>query len=320
MTFAEIQLAIYRALNQGDTPAAGVIARVKQSINSVHRDVLARPGMELLRDDTFTFASVAAQARYGLSSNIAFIKAVSERTNQWRLEARSLSWLRTQDPGLVASGNPSIYVPIGWMQVQIQPPAATGLWAVSSAAGDTTQDVFTESFRTGGYLQKNTTRLTGTTRVLIGTSADHVEVDKFYLSAVGVGTISLFDASSGGNELARIAIGQLNAHYYGIQLWPTPGAAVTYYVDYTRQIVDMVNDTDEPLLPLDFHDLIADGVKVKEYEKADDTRLSVAKSSFDRRIGDLQYRILNPADYKPVRGADRLGYSNLGGWYPSGTW
>jgi hypothetical protein len=239
------------------------------------------------------------------------------------LEARSLSWLRQQDPGLVASGNPTIYVPIGWMQVQTQPSAQTGLWLVSSAAGDTTQDVYTETFRTGGYLNKTTTRLTGTTRVAIGgigAFADHVEIDKFYLSAVCAGTISLYDAITGGNELARIGIGQTSAHYYGIQLWPTPGGVITYYVDYTRQIVDMVNDTDEPLLPLDFHDLIVDGTKVKEYEKSDDTRLSVAKASFENRIGDLRYRLLNPPDYRPVRGGDRVGYSNLGGWYPSGVW
>lgn len=321
MTYSEILLDIYRSLNYGDTPETKIVSRVKARVNQIHRELLAEPGLDLLRDDTFTFATVASTVRYGLPSNIEFVKGIHERTNQANLQLRTLAWVRAQDPGLVATGTPIVFAPIGLMQVQTQPAAATGLWAVSSAAGDTTQDVYTETFRTGGYLVKATTRLTGTTRVQIGTFTDHVEVDKFYLSATCVGTISLYDASTGGNELARIAIGQTSAHYHGIQLWPTPSAAITYYVDYTRQIEDMVQDTDEPLLPRDFHWLLTDGARSREYEKADDTRATTAAARFEKGKGDLKYRVLCTPDYKPVPGRGGvLGYSNLGGWYPAGTW
>ena len=89
----------------------------------------------------------------------------------------------------------------------------------------------------------------------VGTLTDHIEVTKFYLSAVAAGFVTLFDAAVAGNELARIEIGKAYSRYVGIQLFPTPSAAVTYYVDYTRVIPDMVNPADEPLLPEDFHEL-----------------------------------------------------------------
>ena len=64
--------------------------------------MLAIPGMERLRDDTITFASVASQPRYTLPQNVARIKAITDRANMRRIQFLSLDQLRSLDPGQTA--------------------------------------------------------------------------------------------------------------------------------------------------------------------------------------------------------------------------
>jgi hypothetical protein len=89
------------------------------------------------------------------------------------------------DPGLTSTGSSDRYINRGWQQVAVQPAAATGLWAVSSSASDTTQSIKVETVRTGGLSSSAAVTLNGTTRVQVAALTDHIEVTKFYSSAVG---------------------------------------------------------------------------------------------------------------------------------------
>ena len=320
MQLTNILADLYRRLGYASSPATEVSTRLTAFVNQVHREIISRPGLEqLLRGDApITFASVASQAQYALPPSVVSVEAITERTNNLRLREVSQSWIREMDPGLVQTGPPDSYALTGIQAVAVQPSAATGLWVVSSAAGDTTQSIKVETVRTGGYAFSGSANLNGTTRVQVGTLTDHIEVTKFYASATGVGFISLYDAAASGNELARIPIGGTYARYQGIQLWPTPASAITYYVDYARTVADMSNSTDEPLLPEDFHWLLIEGSLVKEWTKKDDLqRREAARADYQRGLRDLHYRVTCAPDYLPSRNGAPVERSRFGGMYPA---
>jgi hypothetical protein len=317
MTLTQLLAELYRRCDFSSTPPAAITTRLTAFLNTTQRQILRTPGLESLRDDTITFASVAGQALYGLPQAITKVEAITDRTTMWRLQLATLDDIRSSDPGLVTSGTPDTYILRGVQQVAVQPAAATGLWAVSTSGSDV-QNCFIETVRTGGYQAVGAAVvLTGVTRKALGALTDHIEVTKFYVSSAAVGAISLFDAAAAGNELARIPIGGTYARYQGIQLYPTPASAITYYVDYVREIADMTNATDEPLLRPDFHDLLVEGALLKEWSKVDDSRRVDAERAYLKGLSALKYFATCPPDFLPSRGSGRGGRSRLGSYYPA---
>jgi hypothetical protein len=129
--------------------------------------------------------------------------------------------------------------------------------------------------------------------------------------------------SGGGTTLAQISIGRTRPYYFVIHLWPTPADVRTYQCDFTREILDLAQDTDEPLLPTDYHDLLAIGARLDEYERMDDSRSARAQHEWTERYRSLQYFLHARASERliPMPSHGRLGYSNLGGWFPAdGGW
>lgn len=317
MNLSSLLSELYRRLDYTSSPPSVITTRLTAFVNTTHRQILTTPGLDVLRDDTTTFASVANQAVYGLPPAISRIETMTDRTTQINLQQLTLDDIRASDPGAVQTGPPYGYVNRGWQQVQLQPTAATGLWIASSSASDTTQSVKVETVRTGGYEYAAAATVNGTTRVQVGAFTDHIEVTKFYLSAVGVGTISLYDAASAGNELARIAIGGTYARYLAIQLFPTPASIITYYVDYVRDVPDMANATDEPLLPQDFHYVLVEGALLKEWTKLDDTRRSAALTDYTKGVNALKYFATCPPDFLPSRRMRSPERSRFGAYFPA---
>jgi len=155
--------------------------------------------------------------------------------------------------------------------------------------------------------------------VQVGARTDHIEVTKFYIDAVGVGFVSLYDASTSGNELARLPIGQTFSRCLALEWWPIQTADTTEYVDYTRRIFDLVNGADAPLLPSDFHDLLALGVRAKEYEYLDDSRVSIARADYTKRQAQLKNWVLDNGDRIASLRRTRTRWSSLGAMFPAGS-
>lgn len=323
MTFAQILADLYRKTNYASAPASEVVTRFKAHVNETVQDLLGVPGMAAWiarQQPPVTFASVANQAVYALPLAVDRVDAIVDRTTDLRLIARSESWWRSAYPDPSAdTGTPDSYIPLGFQAVSVQPTAATGLWAVSTAGGDTTQTVYVETVRTGGNPFSGSLSLNGTTRVQLGSATDHEQVTKFYLSAVGVGDIRLYDAAADGNLLATIPIGQTFARYYAFALAPTPASAITYYVDGERPLPDMANDTDQPPIPPRFHRLIVDGALWREWEKKDDSRAASAQRRFAQGVTDLRYFLTCPPDFLPVMGTQVRERSRLGAAYDDGA-
>lgn len=322
MTLTAMLAELYRRTGYATSPASEITTRFTAFLNLAQRKLLTKPGFGRLRDDTTTFASAVSTSVYALPPSVAKIQSIQDRTNNRRLEEKSLTWLRGVDPGLTSTGGqPTVYIPLGYQQVAVQPSNASEIFIKSTSASDT-NNAYLEGFRTGGYpIVIGPIAMTGVTaKTFSAAITDIVEITKVYLSAAAVGTVTVHEDSGVGTELARIPIGQLYARYQAIQLWPVPGAITTYHVDYVRTIPDMVNATDEPLLPEDFHYLLVEGALLKEWTKKDDlTRRNIAQADYDDGLRDLRrWLIVNPDTTASLR-AVPVRFSQLGPSYPSGS-
>lgn len=323
MTFLELQQAVYGDTGFKAAPPADVSTRVKRWLNEGHRTLLREPGLTGLRQGTIAIATVASQAIYGLPMAFERIDRIQDTTNDIPVRYRSRDWFRTVDPGERVSGNPYVWTDVGRVPVLMQ-PTTDGLWAASAAAGDTTQTARVIGITSNGDRQAQATAaLNGTNRIQLGGGtgfATYVTVLKFTLSAAAVGAVSLYDAATLGNELARIPVGATSVNYQAIRLWPTPAAVLPYTIDGQFSVPLMSDDTDVPMLPDDWHDLIAKYARMREYERTGDKRYGIAKGEFDEGKAAMMYPIDYPADYTPIAGrlaAQGIGVSTLGSAYPA---
>lgn len=320
MTFLQLKQRLARRRGAVDgTLVTATATRYADALNESQRTILRQPGMDALRQTTLTFASVASTQQYALPvQGVARVDRVFETTNDRFLEYRPMSWLRTVDPD-PSTGTPYLWIPAGYQEVHTQPSDASEVFVKSTAAGDTTQTAYVEGMTSGGYTRTASVTLTGTTAVtLSATITDFVRITKFYLSAVGAGVVTLHEDSGSGTELAKLAIGDTRAQYYSLYLYPTPSAAITYTCDVTRSIPEMSNDTDEPLIPEDFHDVLLDAAELRELRKSDDPqRWQMVSASYQEGLRHLRSWMKNHPSYAPVWGSVTPGFSRLGAWFPT---
>lgn len=329
MTLGTILDDLYAFFHYTTSPPAAVTARHKRFINDVQREILTKPGLLRLRDGVTPITATTNVARSGLPPIVSRINGITDRANNRVLYQTTIQAIRRMDPAQANSSTaPECYAPAGYVDVQFQPTAATGLWAVSSAAGDTTQTAYIETFTTGGYPYRDTKALNGVTRVQFGATAtrtDHIEVTRFYLGATAVGYVSLFTAVAAGTELARIEPGKTFARYDAVEWWPMASADATLYVDFTRTITDLVNAFDEPLIPDDFHQVVVEGAKAQECLFINDGRYAACQVEYQRGLARLEDWVMNDGDrittLRPMR-RSKSSLTGLSSQYPGdyGYW
>ena len=322
MNFLELKQRLARRRGASDsTLIAATATRYADSLNATHRAMLRQHGMDRLRQAVTTLASVTDTQQYALPvQGVARINRIFEGTNDRKLEYRPLAWLRVSDPDPV-SGSPYIWIPAGYQDVHTQPANASEVFVKSTASGST-QTAYIEGMTSGGYQRSASALLNGTTAVSLDSAiTDWVLITKFYLSAAGAGTVTLHEDSGSGTELSKLAIGDTRAQFTSVFLYPTPSSAITYSVDFTRSIPEMSNDTDEPLIPEDFHDVLIDGAELQELRKSDDpSRWELVNRAYKEGVRELRTFVTAHPDWKPRWGLPVDGFSRLGGHYPADQW
>lgn len=313
----------YRFFHYTTTPPAAVTTRLTAFLNSTQRDLLTVPAIQRLREDVMTVTAKANISRTGLPPSVQRINGITDRAHFRKLRQVTLAELRLLDPGqILVTGFPIRYAPCGYGQVQYQTPAS-GLWAVSSSTADTTQTVYIESITTGGYAYKDSKTLNGQNRVQIGavaTRTDHENVERFYLSANAVGYVSLYDASAGGTELARIEPGKTFSRYLTVEWSPIATADTTLYMDFTRTVFDLVNGFDEPLLPDDFHSLLITGAEMQECLFSSDGRYATLAATYRQELSELTSFVMNDGDRTTSLRPTKAGWRPFGGQFPQEDW
>lgn len=323
MTLSDLQTALYRRLNWADSPDTATVNRLLGFLNQRHRRLLSSPALRQLREGFGTLTSVAGQAVYAVPFGITRLNAVRDLTNDRALSPLAQATWRSINPDPESlSGTPDAYVPIGERAI-IRQPGGAGLWAVSSSAADTTQVVHLTAALTAtsprGFQQTSTNTLNGTTRVRLGTGTDTFDdVVAITLSAATAGTVSVFDAAVSGNTVAVIFAGRRTSRVYALALHPTPASALDYQLDYEHAIVDLANAWDEPLLPVDFRDLLVLGALMDEYQVRDDDRYAMAAREYDQRHRELKAFLANHhAALAPLAPRE---IAPVGPWYPRQGW
>ena len=319
MTLYDLRVSLCRKLGYADTPPIEVQDRLTGFLNEVHHRILGLPGMDAIRQSQVTFATVANRPEYSLPPDVSRVLAIRDTVNQIVLKGEPWGWYTTQTPDPASSlGTPEIWVPIGQAGIAVQPANASAIYIKSTAAADVST-CYLEGIRTGGYPFSSSVTMTGVTAVQVGSLTDILAIAKFYLSASASGTVTLTEDTGSGAELARVPIGQTHARYLRVALWPTPSDVITYTVDYLRQVEEMAEHTDEPLVPRDFHWVIEAGARMLEYEKTDDRRYPAARFDYEKGVRDMKWFVTQQADGRSALGAGTVQGSRLGAWYPRGS-
>lgn len=290
MQFSEILADVYD--RTGNTAVTAVVtARIKRYVNRWHRKILSSPGMDVARRVTVPVASVVGQPSYGVV--LQSIRYMTDATTQRTVHKRTLDWYRERYPDPTRfNGTPEWWVPLGQTRVHTRPSAACELFLVSSEAADTgTAKV--EAIRSNGYRVSLSQALTGTTPVsMSATVTDVIDVVDVRLAAAQTGVVTITQGSA-GTELTRIPIGQTYPRFLRLALAPTPSQVITYTLDGIADIVDLTNDYDEPLLPIDFHDLLTDGAVYDEWLNRGQTQVAgTILAEIGRRQRELRGAIL----------------------------
>lgn len=104
--------------------------------------------------------------------------------------------------------------------------------------------------------------------------------------------------------------------YRTLKFHPVPSANATVNLDGQAYPLQMTNDTDTPLLPVQFHYLLALGARANEYEKVDDSRrFLLARKDLEEGILKLKHYLVTRAVSE--RAAPQT--STLGPWFPAGS-
>lgn len=327
MNLGQLALAVYGDTGYTTVPAdPAVQTRVYRWINEAHRKILREPSMMGLRQIQLSVNSVANQPMLALPMAFEKVDTIVQITNSRRLRYMTLDRSTLIDPANRSSGVPDFWGGPWWEPVATE-PASTGVWVVSSSISDTTQKVNFQGIRANGEIQAlQQVTINGLTRVPIQSAVtDFAWIEMWNLDSAAVGTISLYDAATLGNELARIPIGATSVQYQVVRLWPTPADVYAFTVQGVAEITDLTNATDVPLLPPSYHDILSAYARMKEYERTqDNTRFPIAQGEYLEGLAKLKAFVEWPPDYRPIAGGGGpLGvtWPNLpGGWYPADTW
>jgi hypothetical protein len=205
-------------------------------------------------------------------------------------------------------------------------PVATELWVKSSDnATDTgaAKHAYIEGYVSGGYyVSSGAVDVNGTTGTSFGaTITTWTHITKFYLDFTPVGNVTIRQVVAAGHELSRIPISQTQGRYRKIALVPCPDSALTYTVECQREVPAMSAANDEPVIPVQFHRLLATGARMKEYEKQDQmARYDKAEKEFTKGMRKLKrFAFAASSGSLNLRGSQFGAPSQLGAWYPAGS-
>jgi hypothetical protein len=321
MTLRELTDGVLEHFNYSTDGPSDARQRVKRHLNEWHRRILAKPGMDRLRQSSLSVSSVASTPTIAVPESVGKILRITDASNRITLQERFFDWYRFAEADPTShTGTPTVWVPMGdtgCAELISGISGPVGIWAVSTSASDT-QRITIEGVRGGGYVWSDTVILTGTTRVQVGNLDDWEEITKVTLDMDAVGSVGVYDVSVSGTAKATIPPGKRQSHYRLIALWPTPAAVVAYTIDYQRNVLDMTAESDTPLIPDDFHWLLDRGAKVNEYERTDDKRLGVCRLDLERGIAELRASMATRDVFVPARTVvGRI--SRINGWCPADT-
>ena len=145
------------------------------------------------------------------------------------------------------------------------------------------------------------------------------DIKRFYLNSVATGEIVLTQTSGAGTELSRIPPGRKYSRFTRILLHPTPSQVNTYLTDVELALSDLVQPTDETLLPEDYQWIISAKAAMREWQKRKDP-ISYSQDLARVRDGmaELKMHLQKRGDI-PQQTTRGRRFSQLGSYFPAGS-
>lgn len=295
-------------------------------LNLEHRAIMRKRQCAQFRQSVVPFTCVADNPYAGIPLAVSRVFWIADRDNLTnRLREVALSEIIDWDPSLSSTGQPDTFAILNMNAPVYRHPTGGELWAVSTSASDgATKFVIIEGLIEGGSTRYTTSALNGTTPVVLSEASDYAwtEITKFMLADTdgvavsATGIVSLNEKPvPGGVELGVITPGRSSAHHVMLQLNATPDAARTYYAYVELGISDMTFDAEEPLFHEDFHEILVEGVVMRELmDRKDDPQYDRAKRRHREIWDDLCLFVARSTDEVRPR-----GFSRMGAFFPEGT-
>lgn len=199
---------------------------------------------------------------------------------------------------LTEKNTPTHYRMWGANTVMAQPPTATPLSVVSSAAGDTTVQV-TVFGKIAGYPYYETVTLAGTTST--NTAYEFEEVERVSKDGSTSGRVTV-TSSRGSYEVAVLPAGDTTAtvQYSKVQLYPLPNRPFDINVYYYKIPYRLVNNDDIHELGQDFDEaiILLSVAKIKYQENQIEG--DKWKRLYDDEVSSLRKTNIDKIDWKPT--------------------
>lgn len=316
MILSSIQSGVYDKLGLETSPGSVIAARVLRNINLAYREIMGDGVFKLLRNRVLAVTTVANSVNCVLPQVASEIYKLVNRSNQLDLTEADLSWIREQDPGQTQlTTTPYRYAVANYQSPTAKRVSASAQMYVDSTSAGDVQTAYIEVITAQGYVRQASVTVTGVTEAAIG-PADTIEVLDFYLSSAAVGEVTLLQGT-GGTEVARIGIGRTRAKYTMLELFPGTSEAITLYADCKLDITELVNATDEPLVPDDYCEAIMWGAVKREAYKREKGMVD-PESERMKIINRYKHEIAKKSGNASTDRND-AGFSQLGPWFPRGT-
>lgn len=315
MILSTIEGQCFERLNINPSPPTSIKTRIDNYINATIRETLADPTISAyLCRRVLPFVTNVSSAYCVLPQVCTKVHNIVDRNNRRVLFEVTPEWIRRRDPGQTfSSTTPIAYAVRNYSSpVSAQPAAQGQLTAVSSNAGDT-GTLYCAVIGANGYIKLANVALNGTTPVNLGPT-DTNFVQDLYLGATQLGEVTVLDSSS--NTLAILGIGQYRCRFTLLEMYILTSAAVTLYADVDVALTDLVNATDECVIPEQWSEVIVQGVRRREYEGREKSLFQEAKGEYETLRRKLRYAITSR---DALVDRDKPGFSQLGPYFPAGS-
>lgn len=273
-------------------PEVGYNAIIKRFLNEAQRILFdQKTGGKwncLIRNDLEITTSTNT-AEYALDPYVNSIIGVRDELNNLYLDYVENNRLNRSEPNLSTQGTSVLYTLKGTSPVKNQPSAASVITFVSDNAGDdavgTGVSIFIQGLNSDNVIITESVALDGVNNV--STTKSYVKILKLSKTNYTNGIVTV---TSNAGAVTNVVWGPNNRDitHPVVYFYSRPSAALTIKYDAYMKPLDMVNDNDSSIFPLEFHDALEKYATFRVFlVQKDNTAAQLMKQLYDSRVMDL---------------------------------
>lgn len=224
-----------------------------------------------------TFATVVSTEDYIMERDVDRIGILRQLSTPIKLTQVPDELFFRYMPNPVESGSPLFYREWAVQGISTKLSSADTINILSSSSSDGSTFTVSITGYISGRLTTEVLTLNGTNSVSGSKTFDAREI---YVSKSGwtTGDITVSRAT-GGTTLVIIGKDEITPRFKVLTLYPTPGSAITMYLEYYKRIKELVNDSDAPEFDGKWHYVVRLGALAKVFQQLGKTNDYIAAQS-----------------------------------------